>query len=199
MRVVLDADGPLSALVPAASSRSNTLPLPGIPRGPSSLKPTENQPSVSAPTGPRKKSVAKPLSPPPLLDRIGPLPLAARMNVFAPPTGPARDRVAPGSLNTNAQYNQVHSLDPCLLLLISFNCRANRSMSSETQLVGRASVQAALKKGPRRTAKRNAKLQQTSAAANRWVPTKKTREELDAEMDEWGLAAVIAREAAASG
>lgn len=42
-----------------------------------------------------------------------------------------------------------------------------------------------LKKGPKRTAKRNAKLLQESAASRKWAPAKKTVEELDAEMEEW--------------
>jgi len=41
-----------------------------------------------------------------------------------------------------------------------------------------------LKKGPKRTAKRAARLEQ---APNKWVSPKRTREELDAEMDVWRL------------
>lgn len=47
-----------------------------------------------------------------------------------------------------------------------------------------------MKKGPKRTAKRNARWLLANDSANKWVQSKKTREELDAEMDEWRLAGV---------
>lgn len=113
VRVVLDANGPLSALIPITSN-SNTQPISDISPGPSSSsKPTtDNRRRATTPTGPRKKSDAKPQPSLSLLDRIAPLPLAARVNGFDPPTCPARDR------NLSAIPLNILNI---LLLILLFN------------------------------------------------------------------------------